>query len=208
MTPGKRLFDLSLALLLTAILALPFALVLIWLLLTEGRPLFYVAERIKAPGQPFWLWKLRTMRVVTTDSGVSGGDKAARVTPAGHFLRRTRMDEIPQLWNILRGDMSFVGPRPPLRIYVERFPELYAKVLQSRPGVTGLATLAYHRHEERLLAQCGSAAETDAVYSRRCVPRKARLDLIYQQRRSICLDIVLILQTGGGVFLLRLFKRH
>ena len=102
----------------------------------------------------------------------------------GRFLRRSRLDEVPQLWNVLKGDMSFVGPRPPLRLYVERFPELYAKVLQSRPGVTGLATLVFHRHEEKLLAACRSAAETDAVYARRCVPRKARIDLIYQNMLS------------------------
>jgi len=91
--------------------------------------------------------------------------------------------------------MSFVGPRPPLRLYVERFPDLYAQVLRSRPGITGLATLSFHRHEEWLLAPCRDAAETDAVYSRRCVPRKARIDLIYQRRRTLCLDLRLMLQT-------------
>ena len=103
---------------------------------------------MKAPGVPFHLWKLRTMTVVREDSGVSGGDKAARITPVGRFLRRARLDEIPQLWNVIRGDMSFVGPRPPLRLYVERFPALYAEVLKSRPGITGLATLHFHAHEE------------------------------------------------------------
>ena len=86
---------------------------------------------------------------------------------------------------------------PPLRLYVERFPELYAQVLQSRPGITGLATLVFHRHEEAILARCASAAETDAVYSRRCVPRKARIDLIYQRKRTIWLDFSLMAQTVG-----------
>jgi len=129
------------------------------------------------------------------NDGVSGGDKADRITRTGRFLRRTRLDEVPQLWNVLRGDMSFVGPRPPLRVYVERFPQLYAQVLQSRPGITGLATLACHRHEERLLARCHSPAETDAVYARRCVPRKAALDLLYQRRSTICLDLLLMIRT-------------
>lgn len=113
MTPGKRALDLTLGLLLTALLAAPFALLLLWLMLREGRPLFYAAERMRAPGQPFRLWKLRTMAPDPADSGVSGGDKASRITPTGRFLRRTRLDEIPQLWNVLKGDMSFVGPRPP-----------------------------------------------------------------------------------------------
>ncbi|MEH7828681.1 sugar transferase [Gemmobacter denitrificans] len=208
MTPQKRLFDIALALLLMAVLALPFALLLLVLLVKDGRPLFYVSERMRAPGRPFALWKLRTMTVVVSDSGVSGGDKASRVTPTGRMLRRARLDEIPQLWNVLRGDMSFVGPRPPLRIYVERFPDLYARVLQSRPGITGLASLHYHRHEAWILAQCRTAAETDAAYSRRCVPAKAKLDLIYQQNQSLCLDLKLIAQTGFGVLLRPFFRKR
>lgn len=195
MTPAKRALDLIAAVLLCLLLALPFAVLVLWLLAKERRPVFYVSERMRAPDRPFRLWKLRTMRVAPADSGVSGGDKVSRITPTGRFLRRTRLDEIPQLWNVLRGDLSFVGPRPPLRQYVERFPALYAQVLRSCPGITGLATLRYHRHEERLLARCHSAAETDALYARACVPRKARLDLIYQRRRSICMDMALMVET-------------
>ena len=207
MTFGKRVFDLVLALLLGAVLLVPFTVLLVVLLVKEGRPVFYVAERMKAPGQPFRLWKLRTMTVARSDSGVSGGDKSARITSMGRFLRKTRLDEVPQLWNVIRGDMSFVGPRPPLRLYVERFPELYEQVLRSRPGITGLASLHFHAHEERILACCSSAAETDEVYSRRCVPRKATLDLIYQRHRSLCFDMALIAQTGKRVLLKRLTKR-
>lgn len=201
MTPTKRLLDISVALFLAILLAVPFGLLLLWLLLREGRPLFYVAERMKTPDQPFALWKLRTMRTAAPreNSGVSGGDKSDRVTRTGRLLRRTRMDEIPQLWNVLKGDMSFVGPRPPLREYVERFPEIYAQVLRSRPGITGLASLHFHRHEEWLLAQCRTPEETDAVYARRCVPRKAHLDLIYQKRRNICVDLRLMVETAAKV---------
>lgn len=194
-TPAKRLFDIALALALALLLA-PVLLALgLWILAVDGRPVLYVSERMKGAGQPFWLIKLRTMRVVAADSGVSGGDKALRVSKTGRFLRRTRLDEVPQLWNILKGDMSFVGPRPPLRVYVERFPGLYAQVLKNRPGVTGLATLVYHAHEARLLERSASAGETDAIYARACVPRKARLDLIYQRRQSFCLDLWLMIAT-------------
>lgn len=203
MTLSKRLLDLALALLLCLILALPFAVLLLWLWLREGRPLFYVSERMRGPGQPFQLWKLRTMTVVPPEQGVSGGDKRSRITATGAFLRRCRLDEVPQLWNVLKGDMSFVGPRPPLRLYVERHPGIYAQVLQSRPGITGLATLTYHRHEEKILARCLTREETDAVYSRRCVPAKARLDLIYQRNRSICSDLGLMAKT-----LFRAMKRY
>ncbi|TGD67181.1 sugar transferase [Tabrizicola sp. WMC-M-20] len=199
MTPGKRLFDIAAALFLGAVLILPFGMLLIVVLLRQGWPVFYVSERMRAPGQPFRLWKLRTMRDVASDSGVSGGDKAARVTPMGRWLRKHRADEIPQLWNVLKGDMSFVGPRPPLRSYVERYPQIYARVLQSRPGITGLATLCFHQHEERILSTCLTPEQTEAAYVRRCIPRKARLDEIYRKHRTLCMDFMLMVQTARGV---------
>lgn len=195
MTPLKRLFDLCVALVLSVILAPIIAMIAVSILILDGRPIFYISERMKAPDQGFRLVKFRTMKTVTADSGVSGGDKSARITRTGSFLRRTRLDEVPQLWNVLKGDISFVGPRPPLRQYVERFPELYGRVLKSRPGITGLASIYFHEHEERLLARSRSVAETDEIYSRACIPRKARLDLIYQARRNLCMDVVLMLKT-------------
>ena len=199
MTPAKRLLDLFFAALLVVLLGPVMLGLVIWLWVKQGRPLFYVAERMKTPDQPFMLWKLRTMTVVDEDAGVSGGDKATRVTPEGAFLRAKRLDEFPQLWNIIRGDLSFVGPRPPLREYVDRFPEIYGEVLKSRPGVTGLATIVYHKHETALLERCATPEETDAVYARNCVPRKARLDLIYQKNRTIWTDFDIVFQTIGNL---------
>ncbi len=196
MSFDKRMMDIVLALVLAVLLSPLIVCAALLILIREGAAgFFYVAERMKAPGQPFNLWKFRTMRSAAQDSGVSGGDKADRITDTGRFMRRTRLDEVPQLWNILRGDISFVGPRPPLRRYVEQFPELYAEVLKTRPGVTGLATLAFHRTEERLLAACSTAEETEAVYTRRCVPAKARLDLIYAHNRNLCFDLKLMVAT-------------
>jgi len=202
MTPSKRAFDLALSLVLAALLWPVLLLLIALLLVTEGRPVFYIAERMKTPEQSFGLVKLRTMRPAPpgTDAGVTGGDKSARMSRLHRILRRTRADEIPQLWNVIRGEMSLVGPRPPLRLYVEAFPALYARVLQSRPGITGLASLRYHATEERLLAACRTPAETDAVYRRRCVPRKAALDLIYQRRRTLCWDLLLVLETAARPF--------
>ena len=200
MTWGKRLFDVFFATLLIVILGPILLGLLLWLLWKEGRPVFYVAERMKGINRPFRLWKLRTMTLVDEDSGVSGGDKAARVTKTGAWLRSKRLDEFPQLWNILKGDLSFVGPRPPLRQYVEAHPEIYAEVLKSRPGVTGLASIAYHRHEAMLLERCATREETHAVYSRICVPAKARLDLIYQRHQNMCYDFDLVFQTIGNLF--------
>lgn len=199
MSPAKRAFDLTIALLLVPFVVPAVCIIALMIALRDGRPVFYVAERMRTPQIGFGLWKFRTMRVVEADAGVSGGDKADRITPNGRWLRARRLDELPQLWNILRGDLSFVGPRPPLREYVERFPELYGDVLRSRPGITGLATVVYHRHEAMLLARSPSAEQTDRIYANHCVPRKAHLDMIYQRRASLCFDIVLMLRTVGAV---------
>ena len=197
MTLSKRVLDLSLALLLAVVLAPLLACLLAVLALTEGRPLFYVSERMRGPDRAFGLIKLRTMPVgADRVGGVTGGDKQAALGRIHRLLRRSRADEIPQLWNVIRGDMSLVGPRPPLRRYVEDYPQLYAAVLQSRPGITGLASLAFHAHEERLLAACTTPEETDAVYRRRCIPAKARLDLIYARHRTLCWDLALIGRTA------------
>lgn len=195
MTPTKRLFDILVTLMLGIILFVPVTLIALLILLGDGRPVFYISERMKTPTDGFRLVKFRTMKTVAADSGVSGGDKSDRITKIGRFLRRTRLDEVPQLWNVLKGDISFVGPRPPLRQYVERFPHIYSEVLKSRPGITGLASVYFHAHEEWLLARARTPAETDAIYSRACVPRKARIDLIYQKRRNLCIDLMIMLKT-------------
>ncbi len=197
MTPTKRLSDLTLALSM-ALLLLPAIIgVALAILIRDGRPILFGHTRSKTPDQTFTLWKFRTMRPMRNvkDHGVSGGHKRRRITRTGRFLRRTRLDELPQLWNVIRGDISFVGPRPPDPRYVKMFPELYAEVLKSRPGITGLATVVYHKTEERLLAACKTPQQTEAVYTRRCVPRKAKLDMIYTRNQTLVYDTVLLLHT-------------
>lgn len=173
------------------------ALLAVWL--CDGRPLFYPAERMRAPGRPFTMWKLRTMRPSALPPGPMAGARVAHVTPLGHWLRASRIDELPQLWNVLRGDMALVGPRPPLRRHVEAYPALYAPLLRARPGLTGLATLAFFGREGRLLARCASTAEAEALYAHRLLPRKARLDRLWLARRSLWGDLGLILRTGLGL---------
>lgn len=193
----KRLFDIVIATV-VLFLSLPvIAVVCAAILLREGRPVFYISERMQTPDTPFQLIKFRTMTNAApqANTGVTGGDKADRITPVGRVLRRFRLDEVPQLINVLRGDMSLVGPRPPLRQYTDAFPELYSRVLQCKPGITGLATLHYHRHEERLIAAASSAKETQTIYTTRCIPRKAKLDLIYARHASVCYDLRILWQS-------------
>lgn len=193
---ARRISDIALALLL-AVPLLPVLLGLMLLVcLVDGRPVLFASERVRAPGRHFRMWKLRTMQPGRDQTGVCGGHKTRRITPLGRWLRKLRLDELPQLWNILRGDMSFIGPRPPEPQYVAQFPDLYARVLRQRPGVTGLATLIYHAHEERLLARCRTAQEAERIYSRNCIPRKARLDLLYQARAGVWLDLWLLWRSG------------
>lgn len=193
----KRIFDVILALLVLCLTAPVMAIIAVRIRTLDGAPIFYIAERMKTPNQPFNLIKFRTMSNVAADqnTGVTGGDKTDRITPIGRSLRRYRLDELPQIFNVLRGDMSFVGPRPPLRQYTDAFPDIYTQVLQSRPGITGLATLHYHRHEERLIAAAKTAQETEIIYTTRCVPRKAKLDLIYSRHATVCFDIVIMWRT-------------
>lgn len=193
---GKRCFDLALVLALLVPACAAIILIALCLRLCQGRQVFYVSERMSSPENGFHLIKFRTMHPGEDAGCATGGDKAARVTCIGRYLRASRLDELPQIWNILRGDMSFVGPRPPLRRYVERHPEIYRKVLRSRPGLTGLATLRFARRERLILEGCSSEFETDALYSRRCVPAKARLDLLYQRSQSARFDIYLLWETA------------
>ncbi len=193
----KRIFDIALSLfglIVTLPVMLVVALVIWW---RDGGPVFYLDERMKTLDTAFQLIKFRTMSGVPDgqNTGVTGGDKAGRITSTGRILRRYRLDEVPQLINVLKGDMSLVGPRPPPRQYTNAFPQTYVKVLKSRPGITGLATLHFHRHEERLIKATTTREETDHIYVTRCVPRKATLDLIYQRNASLCFDIAILWQT-------------
>ncbi|AGT09715.1 sugar transferase [Paracoccus aminophilus] len=199
----KRAFDITFALILLVPLSIVMLVVTIVLLISEGRPIFYVAPRMRSPSRSFKLIKFRTMLRAEGDSGATGAHKNWRITRVGRFLRRTRLDELPQLFNILRGDMSFVGPRPPLREFVERFPQQYAQVLQSRPGVTGLATMIYHAHEDRIMASCETKEATQQAYYRRCLPTKLRIDTIYQRRASVRVDLWIIMNTVMTVILPR-----
>ncbi|MGI9394526.1 MAG: sugar transferase [Boseongicola sp.] len=188
-----------------AVLLVPFVsifLLCIWpiVLIHQGRPFIYRAQRMKSSNQEFCLWKIRTMHPDRSAAlSVMGGDQLCRVTKLGRILRCARLDETPQIFNVLVGDIRFIGPRPPLRRYVEAYPEIYRRVLCVKPGITGLATVLLHRRERRLLESCTSAEETDELYRRACIPMKARLDILYARRRSLLLDMFVIYRTFVGL---------
>lgn len=186
-----------------ALILAPIVLVLLGVLFVivvplQGRPFFYTCERMKTRDTSFRLIKIRTLHPPDPEAELSalGGHMLSRVTPVGALLRKTRLDELPQIFNVIRGDMRFIGPRPQLRKYVEAYPDLFDAVLrETPPGITGLATVVFHEREERLLAACRSAEETDEVYRRRCIAIKARLDLIYRERRGFKLNLWILWHT-------------
>lgn len=163
----------------------------------QGRPFFFAAERMRGPEKAFTQLKIRTMQPVDSISAqsVTGGDLIHRITPIGAFLRKTRLDELPQIFNVLRGDMVFIGPRPPLRKYVEGNAAYARSLSMSLPGITGLATVLLHAREERILSKCKTAAETDRVYREHCIPQKIRIDALYQSNKSLRLRAFVLWRT-------------
>ncbi len=153
---------------------------------------FYRQQRVGKGERPFWLYKFRTMRPAADREGLlSLGSADQRITKVGHFLRKYRLDELPQLWNIVTGDMSIVGPRPEVPHYVQYFTEEQKQTLQVRPGLTDFATLEYLKEGE-LLAKSNDPEQT---YLQEILPQKLRLSLRYIQERSLWTDITIIWKT-------------
>jgi lipopolysaccharide/colanic/teichoic acid biosynthesis glycosyltransferase len=188
----KRLFDVSLAAAGLLVLLPWFVVVAILMKLTDRGPIFYRQTRIGRYGRPFTILKFRTMFVGAEKRGALVTEtNDPRMTAVGRVLRRTKIDELPQLWNVLKGEMSFVGPRPQVPRYIERLTPGQREMLQHRPGITDMASLKF-RNEAVLLA---GAADVDDFYIRYCLPRKIALNLEYARRASLPYDIWIILQT-------------
>ncbi|HBU48994.1 MAG TPA: sugar transferase [Myxococcales bacterium] len=189
----KRALDLAfaggaLALSWPAFLAL--AAVIKW---EDGGSALYVQERVGRFGRPFRLFKFRTMRQRAVDAAglpITVGDDD-RVTRVGRFLRRTRLDELPQLLNILRGEMSVVGPRPEVSRYVALYSDEQRAVLEVKPGLTDPATLAFRGEADVL----GASEDPERTYIEIVMPEKLAMNLEYLRQRDVGSDLSLILQT-------------
>jgi len=159
---------------------------------SDGGSVFFRQQRIGQGGRPFHIVKFRSMVLNAEKLGLSvTRDGDVRITRMGRFLRKTKLDELPQLWNVLVGDMSFVGPRPEVVRYVEHYTTEQKRVLTLKPGITDLATLEF-RNEEELLTR---AADTEQFYLKHCVPRKIELNLAYAETANVWQDIKIILRT-------------
>lgn len=188
----KRVFD-ALAAASGLALALPvFLVVAAAIKLDSPGPVFFRQRRVGKDFRLFRIFKFRTMVQDAPERGsaiTTGGDP--RITSVGRLLRRSKMDELPQLLNVLKGDMSIVGPRPEVEQYVRMFSEDYAEILRVRPGITDLASVAY-ADEEQMLAQAPDPAEE---YRRRILPQKIALSRESIRRSSLLFDLTLIFKT-------------
>lgn len=188
---GKRIFDFTVALVGLIVLLLPMGVIALLIWGTSGRPILFIQDRVGKDGKVFRVKKFRTMNVRKTDINTVtiAGDQ--RITPIGKYLRHWKLDELPQLWNVLVGEMSFVGPRPDVPGYADKLEGDNRRLLHLRPGITGPATLAY-RNEEEMLAKVDDPIRynDEVIY-----PDKVRRNLEYIEHCSLWKDLSYIWQT-------------
>ncbi|MBQ2386219.1 MAG: sugar transferase [Bacteroidales bacterium] len=191
----KRLFDIVCSFFGLLVLSPLFVFLSLWVGLGSKGGVFYKQKRVGRFNKDFTLYKFRSMRVGADKKGLlTIGGKDSRVTKAGFFIRKYKLDELPQLLNVLKGDMSFVGPRPEVRKYVDMYTERQLKVLDVRPGITDLASIKY-RNENDLLA---TADNPEKYYIDFVMQDKLALNLQYIETRSFFGDIKLIFRTIFG----------
>ncbi|MFA5117198.1 MAG: sugar transferase [Candidatus Omnitrophota bacterium] len=188
----KRIFDFVFSLLGLLILSPVFAVICVLIKLEDGGPVFYRGQRAGLNGKKFGMFKFRTM-VLNADKigGSSTADDDPRITKLGKTLRKYKLDEIPQLINVLAGEMSFVGPRPEVAVYVDMFTQEEKKILSVRPGITDWASL-WDCDEGAILA---GSADPEKTYMEKIRPEKLRLQLKYVASHSFWTDIAIIWKT-------------
>ena len=198
-----RLFDILVAAFGLMMLAPIFLLTTLLICLTDGWPIFFRQERVGLNGKSFQILKFRSMRTRNLGLAITAaGD--SRITKVGAWLRHFKIDELPQLVNVLHGDMSLIGPRPEVPEYVELDDVVWQAVLGVRPGITDLASLTF-RNEEEIL---GKATDPVSHYRSVILPEKLRLNLQYQLTRSLSRDLKLLWMTVWYSFFPRGFSRE
>lgn len=192
----KRAFDVIASGLGLIVLSPVFLILALWIKLDSKGPVFYRQTRVGKGGKDFKLFKFRSMRP-DSDKGrlITVGGHDPRVTRSGYYIRKYKLDELPQLINVFKGDMSLVGPRPEVRRYVDLYDDRQRRVLDVRPGITSLASIRY-RNENEILAE---ADDPDKAYVEKVMPEKLEYDLEYVENASFWNDIKLIFSTLRAV---------
>jgi lipopolysaccharide/colanic/teichoic acid biosynthesis glycosyltransferase len=189
---AKRAFDLISSFFGLILLSPVLVAIMIWIKRDSPGPALYLGERVGLCGKSFRLYKFRTM-VINADKigGSSTADDDSRITKSGKKLRKYKLDELPQLINVLKGEMSIVGPRPEVRHYVDMYSEKEKQILSVRPGITDWASL-WNSDEGAVLA---GSADPEKTYMEKIRPEKIRLQLDYVQRRNFWIDLSIIIRT-------------
>lgn len=183
----RRFLDVVVSMIALLVLSIPFLVIGILVKLTSPGPVFYSQERIGLGGKSFPFHKFRTMRTDLTGTEVTAADDR-RITAIGSVLRRWKIDELPQLWNILRGDMSIVGPRPEVERFVRVYTPGQKKILDQTPGLASISQLTYYNESQLLMGH----ADPERIYVEHLLPRKIAMDLAYEARRTFLTDLGLI----------------
>lgn len=188
----KRIFDFTVALIGLILLSPLFIVIGLLIKFDDRGPVFFRQVRVGRGGKVFDLYKFRSMRMSKeAENGIFEPGNSSRVTATGKFLRKTKLDELPQLINVLRGDMSIVGPRPEVPKWVETYPDKWERVLTLRPGITDNASIIY-RNEERILAE---SSDPETTYMKDILPKKLMLYEEYVLNHSFIRDLNLIFKT-------------
>jgi lipopolysaccharide/colanic/teichoic acid biosynthesis glycosyltransferase len=191
----KRAVDVTVSLLGLAALSPVMGVIALSVKLDSRGPVLFRQQRVAFRGGRFTILKFRTMKAGASGPAVTAGTDG-RVTRIGRVLRRYKLDELPQLWNVLIGDMSLVGPRPEVERFVRLFPDEYARILTVRPGLTDFAAIEYRDEEAKLSAW----ADAEAAYAQVVLPAKIELYHRYLEEMSLRTDASLVLRTIATIF--------
>ncbi|MBQ7530478.1 MAG: sugar transferase [Paludibacteraceae bacterium] len=191
-----RFCDIVFSLLGLVLLSPLFLIVALWIVLDDPGPVFYRQQRVGKDGKDFYLLKFRSMRIGADKmSLITIGERDPRVTRAGYYLRKYKLDELPQLWNVFTGDMSLVGPRPEVRHYVDTYTDEQRRVLSVRPGITDYASIEYI-DENAILAK---ADNPDKTYIEQIIPAKIALNMRYINHRTTGEYLKIIFLTFANI---------
>jgi lipopolysaccharide/colanic/teichoic acid biosynthesis glycosyltransferase len=197
---SKRWFDLLMSLPLLAFVAPVMAVTALAVRASSPGPLLFRQARVGKDGVDFEILKFRTMRHAPKGKGPRLTQREdPRITPIGRLIRRSRLDELPQLWNVIRGDMSLVGPRPDVPEFLAGLKPAELSLLKLRPGITSLTSLEF-RHEDDLLPRGASEREMTQYYIEQILPEKVRLELEYAEKATFLTDLKVLFKTATVVF--------
>ncbi|MFN0108129.1 MAG: sugar transferase [Blastocatellia bacterium] len=192
---SRRALDLLLAIPAVIVLLPVFAIVAVWIKLDSRGPVFFLQQRVGSGGRHFRIFKFRTM---VTDAERLGTQitigRDPRITRSGHFLRKYRFDELPQLFNVLKGEMAVVGPRPEVPRYVAFYDDQQRQILSYRPGLTSPATIEFS-NESEVLSQNADPSDPEAYYRTQLMPAKIAIDLHYSLHATVWSDCAVIVRT-------------